>query len=218
MNVPESLVPDLRPVETHRVGEDSQDSGLVGMRAAKRWLDRTTRATTYTSQDKPFRDLLAYRWPHSDRTFSYDIGGSFIGGDIDNQTFLGEVKKYKNESDLPTHFRSFMAKSYVAYKATPYRCDHFLWISWAPFQAQAWDKHCTYEKVVASLNHPSNITRSLGLEPGADTADAIDHEAAQIVASRMWLLTLSDRQDDLNLLDKHYKEIIGMIALEEDRA
>jgi hypothetical protein len=34
----------------------------------------------------------------------------------------------------------------------------------------------------------------------------------------MWLLTLSDRQDDLNLLDKHYKEIIGMIALEEGRA
>lgn len=214
----ESPAPDQQPVEAHRVGEDSQDAGLVGVRAAKRWLDRTTRATTYTSQDKPFRDLLAYRWPHETQTFSYDIGGSFLGGGLDNQTFLGEVKKYKNESDLPTHFRSFIAKSYVAYKATPQRCDHFLWISWAPFQAQAWDKHCTYDKVVSSLSHASNITRSLGLKPGEDVTPAIDHEAAQAVASRIWLITLSDRQDDLNLLDKHYKEIIGMISLEEDQS
>lgn len=218
MSVPEPLPPDLQPVEAHRVGEDSPDAGLVGLRSAKRWLDRTTRATTYTSQDRPFRDLLAYRWPHSDRTFSYDIGGSFRGGNLDSQSFLGEVKKYKNESDLPAHFRSFMAKSYVAYKATPERCDHFLWISWAPFKAQAWDKHCTYDQMVTSLSHATNITRSLGLEPGTDSASAIDHEAAQIVAGRIWLITLSDRQDDLNLLDKHYSEIIGKIALEEGRA
>ncbi|WP_194521014.1 hypothetical protein [Cellulosimicrobium sp. JZ28] len=217
MDSPESLLPEPQPVEAHRVGEDSQDSGLVGLRAAKRWLDRTTRATTYTSQDKPFRDLLAFRWPHGGRTFSYDIGGNFIGGGIDNQTFLGEVKKYKNESDLPAHFRDFMVKSYVAYKEAPSRCDHFLWISWAPFQAQTWDKHCTYERVIASLCHPSNIVRGLGVQPGEDVSEAIDHEAAQIVASRIWLLTLSDRQDDLNLLDAHYKEIIGMIALEEGR-
>lgn len=95
MSVPEPLPPDPQPVEAHRVGEDSPDAGLVGLRAAKRWLDRTTRATTYTSQDRPFRDLLAYRWPHSDRTFSYDIGGSFRGGNLDSQSFLGEVKKYK---------------------------------------------------------------------------------------------------------------------------
>lgn len=218
MSISESQELEPSAVEASRSGEDSQDTGLVGLRTAKVWLDRTTRVSmTYTNQQRGFKDLLAFPWPHGNQgTFTYDIGGSFAGGNLDNQTFVGEVKKYKREGNLPEHFRDFVAKSYVAYRFAPRRCDHFLWISWAPFQAQKWDEHCTYEKVVSSLSHRENITRSLGLEPGDDALPEIDHQAAAEVAGRIWLITLSDRQDDLNLLDKHYSEIIGKIAIERE--
>lgn len=193
------------------VGEDAQDTGRDGLHAAKVWLDRTTRASVYTHRDRGFRSLLEFQWPHGNG-FSFDIGGQFRGGDLDNQSFLGEVKNYRYESDLGSHFQKFLAECYVALEVSPNNCDHFLWISWAPFQARAWHLHCTAANVVKSLEHEANRERVFGTNQLSEVQASLDHDRAYKVAERVWLLTLSRKQEDLVLLDEHYGEVVKLMA------
>ncbi|MER6936595.1 hypothetical protein ABTX24_21365 [Nocardioides sp. NPDC127514] len=193
-------------------GEDNQDTGRDGLHEAKRWLDLTTRVkTSWTHRDVPLSELLAFDWPHGTTSFSFDIGGMFRGDPLDSQSFLAEVKAYKNESDLPTHFRDFLAKCYVAYLAYPDRCGHFLWLSWSPFQAQSWDKHTTPESIQKALLHKENRQRVLGTEDQTGAEAAIDHQAILQVSERLWLLTLARKQRDLVLTRDHYLEVLKLI-------
>lgn len=194
-------------------GEASQDTGRDGLNQAKRWLELSTRVhQSWTHRDAALSELLGFKWPHGDKTFSFDLGGQFRGGDLENQSFLAEVKKYKNEGDLPTHFRDFVAKCYVALQSRPKRCDHFLWLSWAPFQAQKWDTHTSAERIANSLVHPANRTRVFGTDQEASARAAIDPTVLAGVSSRLWLVTLSDRQDQLVLTKDHYAEVIKLIT------
>lgn len=116
---------------------------------------------SWTRHDRPMGKLLEFKWPYpSDgrepSSFSFDLGGTFRGDPVENESFVAEVKAYKNESNLPAHFRDFVAKCYVALDTDRDRCDHFLWISWAPFQAQRWDQHCTSENVKKCILHEAN--------------------------------------------------------------
>lgn len=198
------------PVPGATVGEDSSDKGHVGLRLARLWLDRSTRCEKiFTSRDRALRDLLAFHWPNSKRPFSFDLGGQFRGDTLDGQSFLAEVKNYDKERDLPDHFRAFLAKCYVALDVRPTACDNFLWISWAPFQAQQWDKHTTHANVVKALLHKANLNLVFGVDGIDEAAEMIDHERANLVANRVWLLTLSHRQDDFHLLDEHYKQVVA---------
>lgn len=143
-------------------GEDAHDLGESGLQRAKSFLDRSTRVRwSWTRHDRPMGKLLEFKWPYpSDgrepSSFSFDLGGTFRGDPVENESFVAEVKAYKNESNLPAHFRDFVAKCYVALDTDRDRCDHFLWISWAPFQAQRWDQHCTSENVKKCILHEAN--------------------------------------------------------------
>lgn len=205
---------DSRECEmTVQAGEDIQDIGRDGLHSAKNWLDRTTRVqSSWTHQDHPMAELLSFRWPHASTPFSFDIGGRFRGEDLDNKSFLAEVKNYKNESNLPMHYRDFLAKCYVAYLAKPIRCDNFLWISWSPFQAKAWDKHVSVDRVKASILHKENCQRVVGTSDPQVGATLLDPEALVAVANRIWLVTLSSKQEQLVLTREHYVEVIRLIT------
>lgn len=201
-------------------GEDAHDLGEMGLQRAKQWLELSTRVDKcWTRHDRPSGELLEFRWPHASSDgsvarFSFDLGGTFRGGDLDNQSFVAEVKAYKKESDLPTHFRDFLAKCYVALDSHPGRCDHFLWVSWAPFQAQRWDEHATAESVKKSVLHVSNRMRALGLNNEAEAAAKLSSDLLVGVADRVWLVTLSEKQEKLVLSAGHYVEVVKMIAAE----
>ena len=196
-------------------GEESQDVGRDGLLEAKRWLNMTTRvASIWTHRDKPMSELLGFAWPHGGSSFSFDVGGQFRGDALDRQSFIAEVKNYKNEGDLPAHYRDFLAKAYVALLAHPDRCDNFLWISWAPFKARKWDEHASTASVEAAVLHDANRQRVFGTTDLDEARAAINAEAAVRVAERVWLLTLSHRQKDLVLTAKHYGEVIKMITAE----
>lgn len=196
-------------------GEDNQDTGRDGLLEAKRWLDRTTRVhESWTHRDKPLAELLEFSWPHSKETFSFDLGGKFRGTGLHDQSFLTEVKKYKNESNLPTHFRDYLAKCYVAFLSYPARCDHFLWFAWSPFQAKSWDTHTSPESVKKALLHSANRSRVFGTDKEAEAESQIDAEALVRVSERVWLLTFTDKQQDLVLTREHYIEVVKMITAE----
>lgn len=201
------------PVPGATVGEDSSDKGYVGLRLARLWLDRSTRCEKiFTSRDRALRDLLAFQWPTSKKPFSFDLGGQFRGDALDGQSFLAEVKNYEKENDLPSHFRAYLAKCYVALDVRPTACDNFLWISWAPFQAQQWDNHTTHANVVKALLNKENRELIFGVKESDKAAQMIDHQRANMVADRVWLLTLSHRQDDFHLLDDHYRQVVAAVA------
>ena len=202
-------------------GEDAQDTGEIGLQRAKEWLELSTRVhRSWTRHDRAMSELLEFKWPHPategkpSGSFTYDLGGEFRGDSLDNQSFLAEIKKYKNESDLPTHFRDFLAKCYVAREHKPSRCDHFLWISWSPFQAQRWDEHTTTDNVKKSILHEKNRRRVTGVDDESEAASKLSPDLLVDVASRTWLVTLSEKQELLVPTTRHYLEVVRLILAE----
>ncbi len=202
-------------------GEDAQDIGEDGLQRAKDWLELSTRVhQSWTRHDRAMSELLEFTWPHPSvdgqprRSFSYDLGGVFRGDSLDNQSFLAEVKKYKNEGDLPAHFHDFLAKCYIALEQKSNRCDHFLWISWSPFQARQWDQHTTTESVKNSILHQNNRRRATGVDDPDEAAAKLSPDLLVGVASRVWLVTLSEQQEQLVLTNRHYLEVVRLITAE----
>lgn len=199
-------------------GEDSQDTGREGLQRAKQWLDLSTRVRRSWAYDDPtLAEMVHFEWPFASgqaRPFSFDLGGNFRGELLDDQSFLAEVKNYRYESDLPAHFRDFLAKCYVALGDKPKRCENFLWISWSPFQAQKWNKHATTENVSRSLIHRANRNRVLGVRNETDAMAKLDVERMANVASRVWLITLSDRQEMLVPTESHYYKMAEIFSRE----
>jgi hypothetical protein len=204
--------------ETEMAGEDSQDKGRDGLESAKIWLNLSTRVHRSWAYDDPILgEMLHFEWPYvtgQSKPFSFDLGGEFRGDPLDHQSFVAEVKNYRYEMDLPEHYRDFLAKCYVALASKATRCDHFLWISWSPFQAQKWHKHVTTENVRKSILHNANRRRVLGVDDETDAAGKLDPELLTEVARRVWLVTLSDRQVMLVPTEDHYHRIGEMFSRE----
>ena len=198
-------------------GETPPKIGESGVQRAKHWLDASTRVKDIWQQtDVPMGELLHFPWPHGSREpFSFDLGGIFRGEGLDGQAWVAEVKNYRNESDLPGHFRNFLAKCYVALGYRRERCDHFLWISWAPFQARNWDRHATSESVRKAVLHPDNIMSVFGVDNEQDAMAKLDAERTVQAASRVWLITLCEQQEQLVLTKKHFTDVMAMLIAEQ---
>ena len=203
---------------TAMAGEEAHATGEDGLQRAKQWLDFTTRVyRTWTARDRIQGRLCHFEWPHAtglEKPFSFDLGGSFQGADLEGQSFLAEVKNYKSEMDLPIQFRHFLAKCYVALSTEPDLCDNFLWISWSPFQAQKWDQHATTANVVKALTHKDNLTRVFGVDTADRVMGLLDRALAAEVARRVWLVTLGAEQEQLVLTAEHSYQFASIIARE----
>lgn len=185
-------------------GEALHKQGAEGARRAKLWLESTTRAVVpWVNPEEPAIAKLTFEWADGN-PYSYDLGGQFRGGPRDGEEFLAEVKKYKASQDQPDLFREFLAKSYRALMLRPDRCDNFLWITWAPFNATDWDKLRTADWVA------DGVTRHLQRTLGADKESAdIDDEHCEVVANRTWLLVISDRQEEHLTLTREHLGVIN---------
>jgi len=201
-------------------GEEPHAKGEDGLQRAKHWLDSSTRVKqAWTARDVPFGRFCHFEWPCAtgqEKPFSFDLGGNFRGGALDNQSFLAEIKNHKAEQSLPEEYRHFAAKCYVALNRDPVLCDHFLWISWAPFQARSWDKHATTDRVCETLMHQDNRKRMFDVDTAAEAALKLDRALAAEVARRIWLITLCDQQEELVLMPEHYFTIKGLIDREQE--
>lgn len=200
-------------------GELAHDAGREGLQRAKHWLDLSTRVSRSWAYDDPtLGEMVHFEWPYAtglSRTFSFDLGGNFRGEPLDGQSFLAEVKRYRNEGDLPAHFRDFLAKCYVALASKPKRCQHFLWISWSPFQAKRWNDHASIESVRRAVLHRANMERVLGVDSQLDAMKKIDASLLSTVSSRVWLITLSDKQEMLVPTERHYYRMAEMFFREQ---
>jgi hypothetical protein len=179
-------------------GEAIQEIGRDGADRAKRWLEGTTRVlNVWTNPEDEVK--LTFKWA-SKGTFSFDLGGTFYGGELHNKNFFAEVKKYAGAGDQGTEYPKYLAKCYLALKQNPAMCDHFLWITWAPFSVKAWPKLLTPEYVETSVS--KHDLKTLGVANAKP-----DMAQCAAVADRLWLIVLSDKQEILRLSDSERGEI-----------
>jgi hypothetical protein len=189
----------LRPVA--RTGEQTQEAGREGVRRAKRWLEASCRAEVKWDNPK-FGQKLQFDKADGSNSFSFDFAGTLMGGDLEGEEFYAEVKKYINAADQATHYSAFLAQCYRAYDESPHRCDHFMWITWSPFNVTKWD----------TLMTPSEVKDAVTKHPDIALGDAeADDAACAEVAKRLWLIVLSDKQEELVIDPEHRLEVVAFL-------
>ena len=173
-------------------GEEHHINGQDGVERARTWLEKTGRVSVqYTVYEVGAVPFLTFR-NVNDAEYSFDMCGNLYL-DEGTTTFFGEIKKYNDVGDQPAKYIEYLAKCYRACAAhgRPY---HFIWITWHPFSQTIWRNLCTAEQI-----HNSVQTHK-ALYCGAD--EDIDDELCADLADRLWLIVLSDRQEDLSMTDE----------------
>ena len=155
---------------------------------------------SYTNIDRAWSRKLTLRWPYGgQQQFSFDLGGVMRGGEWDGEMFCAEIKWRKNASDQGTEYKSFLAKCYVAHAGGYMLGDHFMWISWAPFRAQTWEKLTTAGEIREAVL--AEGLRALGTSDPAEAEGLLKEDIVQELAERLWLVVMSEKQERLVPLD-----------------
>ena len=192
-------------------GELLQQLGEQGARRAKLWLDSTTRvASSWSVYDGVAVNRLKYPWPHGGRGFSYDLGGILHGGDLDQQAFLVECKKYATDNQ-GAHFDKFLAQSYVTLRDYPHLADHFMWITWHPFRVTTWNKVASSEAIRLAIIAEGK--RVFNDEDPVTIVPQIDPSIVDDLAARIWIIVLSDRQESLVISKEDRAEVMRLRTL-----
>ena len=195
-------------------GETAQAKGADGARRAKRWLESTTRVNAqWVNPDPPAVPKLTFSWPHGGQNFSFDLGGLLKYGDFDGHVFFAESKNYAAPSDLSDHYSKFLAQCYVADLDKPGYCDHFMWIAWSPHNITKWPELTTADYV----REPVVKNRARVFGEGVDETQAealVDADVVSEVASRLWLIILSEKQETL-VISKEHRGVIDKYEAEK---
>lgn len=194
-------------------GELYQKIGEDGARRAKLWLDATTRVmSTWSVYDEFGVPRLLYPWPEGGKAYSYDLGGIFHGGDLHQQAFLVECKKYSTDNQ-GAPFDKFLAQSYVTLRDHPQLADHFLWITWHPFRQTSWNELWSEQKIRDAI--VSEKGRIFGGVTDDVARQSIDENIVTDLSKRVWVIVLSDRQETLVISKEDRAEVVKLRALQE---
>jgi hypothetical protein len=125
---------------------------------------------------------------------------------------LAECKKYENASDQSKLYSEYLAKCYVVRLKRPDRGDNFIWITWSAFGTTNWSQLLSPELVSkAVLKYPK---LALGV-PEADAAAELDEQLCKDVASRLWIIVLSEKQEKHLVLSPEHQGLIRAHIAEE---
>lgn len=173
-------------------GEEQHIIAKDGVERAKAWLEKTGRVgvqyTVYEVGAVPFLTFSNV----GGGDFSFDMCGT-LHLDEGKAAFFGEIKKYNNVGSQPAEYKEYLAKCYRACvaHARPY---HFMWITWHPFNQTNWTKLCTAGEVREAVQTHSAIYCGAGVD--------VDDDICERVASGLWLIVLSDRQEGLSMTNE----------------
>ncbi|MEU2175244.1 MULTISPECIES: hypothetical protein [Nocardia] len=184
--------------------------GVEGTSLAKRWLESTTRAQVCWVQPDPVAvSELTFTRPGG--TFSYDLGGLLQEGAVHNQLFLAEVKNYRDAGDQRSLYREYLAKCYRAFSVSPERCDHFLWLTWAPFSSTEWSKLQSPERVEECTREHWKFNFTSKDEAASSR---LDPEVVQQVSKRLWRpLVISREQIEHLSMSREYLSVIAQYKI-----
>ncbi|MDC7337864.1 hypothetical protein PQR15_16770 [Streptomyces lydicus] len=173
-------------------GEQQQEKGRDGAYFAREWLESTTRvhAPWVVYEAPQMTTLTLLNGAHE----SWDLAGYFTN-EKKNQ-FYAEVKAYNSDNQGPK-YREYLTDCYSAtakmIKDGIDRECEFMWITWHPFSMGAWTKLCDTETIEEAVKQYPN---KLG-------GEHYDPEIGKKVADRLWLIVLSERQEEL-MMNREY--------------
>ncbi len=146
---------------------------------------------------------LSFTWANGAPDFSFDLGGVLMGDELAGQEFLAEVKFYPiaGASDQGTLYREYLAKCYRAFVTRPDRCNNFMWITWAPFLVTKWTELCSAKEVKSAVIE--HCERTLNIIDETEASSAVDLGVCTMVAEKLWLIVLSERQEQLVISREH---------------
>lgn len=169
--------------------------------------------SSWSAYDKGAPDRLTYPWPEGGKSYSYDLGGNFLGGDLENEFFLAECKKYSTDQQ-GGHFDKFLAQSYSTLEHHPQLADHFLWITWHPFRVTSWNDLYSAQAIRSSLVNERARLFGDNVEVD-DVAGLINEDIVADLAARVWIIVLSDRQETLVISNEDRAELMKIRILKE---
>ena len=178
-------------------GEDAQETGRAGVLRAKRWLESTGRVNVYWTVYEHPTMLTVPRLKGEDRSF--DMGGVIFGEDLDGHLFYAEIKKYSTVGNQAEMYGDYLANCYCTLLQDRTKPYEFMWITWHPFSQSKWTKLCEWEEVRDQVSGRQSAW--LG------SATSVDDDLCKIVAGRLWLIVLSDKQEKLGMSDEMLGEV-----------
>lgn len=188
-------------------GEVLHARGAEGVRRAKLWLDRTTRAEArWLVPDTIAVNKLTFKW-HDGSTYSFDLGGLLRFGGHDQEIFVAECKFYSGHHAQGTMFTEFIAKCYRARLIDPARADQFIWITWAPFLVTKWE-HLAKPSYIREAIHKHGL-KCVGKGDTAGIDAEIDDDLIKDLAERLHVIVLHERQEEFFVMSKEHLAIIN---------
>jgi hypothetical protein len=176
--------------------EEAQEQGREGVYKVKQFLESTTHLEVpWTAYEHP----VACKLVRLDKTKKqYDLKGYFFGKH--KRPLYVEAKNYSGVGSQGSMYREYLSDVYsITAHAKAEDMDEgaeFMWVTWHPFSQGNWPKLLTHEYVKSAvLEHPE----CLNLDEGQTAEDVVDDDLCRLVADRLWLVVLSERQHELLL-------------------
>ncbi|TFC94397.1 hypothetical protein E3T28_15215 [Cryobacterium sinapicolor] len=185
--------------------EQTQEQGRKGVALVQRWLE----STTFLELNWNVYDNSAMcEVEHLGGVKYFDLAGSFLGANR-REVFV-ENKNYSSDSGQYPHFQEFLA---IAYSATAKvknagrmdRATEFIWVTTHPFSIKRW----------ASLASEAEIRLALVARPEFLGDTEVDEDIVRVVAGRIWVLVMHEKQIDLSLTQQEVWQVLALLKRKE---
>lgn len=170
------------------VAEGTQQLGLEGTYDVKTWLESTTflELPFNVYENQPQCTLLL----RDGSVKRYDLHGYFL--DVRRPAVV-ESKRYTTPGHQATAFTEFLANSYSAASQDLATIGdvgrEYIWVTTHPFAQTKW----------RDLTHPDEIRAALKAHSQLLAGEEIDEDLLRLVAGRLWLLVMHEKQKKLML-------------------
>lgn len=182
--------------------EAAHEKGRKGVILTKRWLESTTHLELPSDAYDFAPECRVTCLDGSKKLF--DLKGWFFKN---KRTVWVENKAVSGERKQPQQYPLFLA---IAYSATAHEIKtggadprwEFMWVTTHPFTLPSW----------TTLTKPSSIRKALE-GPGSSllNGEPIDEDILKLVADRIWLLVLNERQKDLTLKQSELSKVESVL-------
>jgi hypothetical protein len=109
------------------------------------------------------------------------------------------VKNYSGDT-LGGHYDDFLAKSYLVWRDHSRWVNQFMFLTWHPFRIRTWTKLCDADAVAKACI--ANRGRLFGEEDEGKAKGHVDIALTSELAERLWLVVLSEKQEQLLISDE----------------
>lgn len=188
--------------------EETQELGREGAFLFKRWLE----STTYF--DLPWivynqNGMCEVRFAEGPKGLKrFDLAGSWLQNPP--IPVWVEGKRYTTDSGLKEMFLEMIAIAYAAYRykkknGSTDGGDQFIYATTHPFAVTSWTQ----------LISTATIEEAYNKYPDIVGTEAFDHDEAQIVRDRIWIIVWSERQEELSLKSEEIQSVWSLLKRKE---